>query len=177
MDKAKVELIARLPLPTSVQGIRNFLGHAGFYSRFIKDFSKVSQPLCKLLMKDAVFNFNDECMKSFYLLKEKLTTAPVIVSPNWNLPFEIMTDASDYTVGAALGQRLEKRLHVVYYASKTLTNAQINYTTTEKELLTIVFALENFSPYLLGCRVVVYTDHGALRYLLTKASAKPRLIR
>lgn len=88
-----------------------------------------------------------------------------------------MSDASDYALGVVLGQRVEKRLHVIYYASRTLNDAQLNYTTTEKDLLAIVFVLEKFRPYLIGCKVIVYTDHVALRYLLTKASAKPRLIR
>ena len=98
-------------------------------------------------------------------------------SPDWTLPFELMCDASDYAVGAVLGQRVEKRPHVIYYASKTLTDAQLNYTTTEKELLAVVFALDKFRSYLLGSKVVVYTDHSALRHLLSKKDTKPRLIR
>ncbi|GMJ16155.1 hypothetical protein HRI_005284700 [Hibiscus trionum] len=88
-----------------------------------------------------------------------------------------MCDASDYAVGAALGQRKEKLFHVIYYASKTLNDAQINYTTTEKELLVVVFAFDKFRSYILGTKVVVHTDHSALKYLFTKKDAKPRLIR
>jgi hypothetical protein len=98
-------------------------------------------------------------------------------APDWSLPFEIMCDASDYAVGAVLGQRKEKKPHVIYYASRTLNSAQMNYTTTEKELLTVVFALDKFRSYLMGTSIVVFTDHAALRYLLSKKDAKARLIR
>ncbi|GKB32064.1 DNA-directed DNA polymerase [Tanacetum coccineum] len=103
VDKAKIDVISKLPPPTNVKGIRSFLGHAGFYRRFIKDFSKITRPLTKLLEKDTPFEFNDECHKAFNSLKEKLTCTLVIVSPNWNLPFELMCDASDFAVGAVLG--------------------------------------------------------------------------
>ena len=96
---------------------------------------------------------------------------------DWTVPFEIMTDASDYALGAVLEQKKDKRLHVIYYASRTLNDAQMNYTTTEKELLAIVFALDKFRPYLLGYKVIVHSDHATLKYLLNKANAKPRLIR
>ncbi|KAM2989178.1 hypothetical protein FF2_003185 [Malus domestica] len=111
---------------------------------FIKDFSKVSQPLCRLLQKDVAFDFNKECTTSFKQLKELLTTAPIIVPPDWSLPFELMCDASDYALGAILGQRKDKRPHVIYYASRSLNDAQLNYSTTKKELLAVVFALDKF---------------------------------
>ncbi|GJS57235.1 reverse transcriptase domain-containing protein [Tanacetum coccineum] len=107
VDKAKINVISKLPPPTNIKGVRSFLGHDGFYRRFIKDFSKIARPITKLLEKDTLFEFNDECQKAFELLKEKLTCAPVIVSPNWNLPFELMCDASDFAVGAVLGQKDE----------------------------------------------------------------------
>ncbi|XP_062088504.1 uncharacterized protein LOC133795068 [Humulus lupulus] len=177
VDKAKIDLIRSLPSPTSVKEVRSFLGHAGFYRRFIKDFSRISTPLCNLLQKDVKFEFNDKCFMAFNLLKESLTTAPIIQPPNWELPFELMCDASDYAVGAVLGQRVDKLPHVIYYASRTLNDAQLNYSTTEKELLAVIFALEKFRSYLIGTKVIVYTDHAALRYLLAKKEAKPRLIR
>ncbi|GJV14535.1 reverse transcriptase domain-containing protein [Tanacetum coccineum] len=105
VDKAKIDVISKLPPPTNIKGVRSFLGHAGFYRRFIKDFSKIARPITKLLEKDTPFEFDDECQKAFESLKEKLTCAPVIVSPNWNLPFELMCDASDFAVGAVLGQK------------------------------------------------------------------------
>ncbi|RVW70362.1 Retrovirus-related Pol polyprotein from transposon 17.6 [Vitis vinifera] len=105
VDKAKVELIAKLPSPTTVKGVRQFLGHAGFYRRFIQDFSKLSRPLCELLAKDAKFVWDERCQKSFDQLKQFLTTAPIVRAPNWQLPFEVMCDASDFAIGAVLGQR------------------------------------------------------------------------
>ena len=114
---------------------------------------------------------------AFKTLKQALIEAPILQSPNWDLPFEIMCDASDYAVGAVLGQRLDKKPTAICYASKTLIEAQINYTTTEKELLAVVYALEKFRPYILGSKIIIYTDHAALKYLLSKKEAKPRLIR
>ena len=177
VDKAKVETIVKLAPPTSVRQVRSFLGHAGFYRRFIKDFSQISRPLCNLLSKDQSFVFDDACLKAFLALKEALTTAPILRSPEWSVPFEIMCDASDYAVGAILGQKIEKRSHVIHYASRTLSDTQMHYTTTEKELLAVVFALEKFRSYLLGSKVIIYSDHAALRYLMSKKDAKPRLIR
>ena len=108
VDKAKIEVIERLPSPTSVKGIRSFLGHAGFYRRFIKDFSKIAKPLTNFLSKEVPFQFNDDCLNAFLRLKEALITAPVLQPSNWSLPFKITCDASDYAVGAVLGQRKEK---------------------------------------------------------------------
>ena len=120
--------------------VRSFLGHARFYRRFIKDFSKVAQPLCRLLQKEVSFEFNEACENAFNHLKDLLTTAPIITPPDWSIPFELMCDASDYALGAVLGQRKNKQPHVIYYASRTLNDAQLNYSTTEKELLAVVFA-------------------------------------
>ena len=106
------------------KGIRSFLGHAGFYRRFIKDFSKISRPLTNLLQKDILFVFDDDCVEEFEVLKKALITAPIVQPPDWKLPFEIMCDASDYAVGAVLGKRVDKKLNVIHYASKTLDNAQ-----------------------------------------------------
>ena len=132
VDQAKIETIEKLPPPSSVKGIRSFLGHAGFYRRFIKDFSKITKPLCMLLEKNTSFVFNEECLSAFQTLKKALTSAPVIIAPDWNLPFEIMCDASDYAVGAVLGQRRNKGFHAIYYASRTLSNAQLNYVTKKE---------------------------------------------
>ena len=111
------------------------------------------------------------------MLKQALIEASILQSPNWDLPIEIMCDALDYAVGAVLGQRLDKKPTTICYASKTLIKAQINYTTTEKELLAVVYALEKFQPYILGSKIIIYTDHAALKYLLSKKEAKQRLIR
>ncbi|GKC76043.1 reverse transcriptase domain-containing protein [Tanacetum coccineum] len=123
VDKAKNQSNIQTSTPTNIKGIRSFLGYAGFYRRFIKDFSKIARPLTKLIEKDTPFEFNDECHNAFKLLKEKLKCAPVIVSPNWNLSFELMCDASDFAVGAILGQKDGKNFHPIYFASKTLNAA------------------------------------------------------
>ncbi|KAK1694204.1 hypothetical protein QYE76_010901 [Lolium multiflorum] len=123
VDRAKVEAIEKMPYPRDVKGIRSILGHAGFYRRFIKDFSKISKPLTNLLQKDVPFVFDDDCKEAFETLKKALTTAPIVEPPDWNLPFEIMCDASDFAV------------------------------------------------------VTIHTDHAAIRYLMEKKDAKPRLIR
>ena len=116
-------------------------------------------------------------MHAFSVLKDKLISAPIVVAPNWSFPFELMCDASDFAIRAVLGQKREKIFLVIYYASRTLNDAQLNYATTEKELLAIVFAFDKFRPYLIGNKVVVHTDHSAIKYLMTKKDAKPRLIR
>ncbi|GKA23353.1 reverse transcriptase domain-containing protein [Tanacetum coccineum] len=135
VDRAKVDVIAKLHHPTSVKGIR-----------------------------------------TFNIVKKKLTEAPILVAPDWDLPFEIMCDASDYAVGAVLGQRKTKHFQPIHDASKTMTNAQAHYMTTEKELLAMVYAFEKFRPYLVLSNTIVYTDHSALKYLLAKQDAKPRLL-
>ena len=104
VDKAKIDVIEKLPPPINVKGVRSFLGHAGFYRRFIKDFSKVAKPLSNLLNKDVAFVFNEECVEAFNDLKTRLVSAPVITAPDWGQEFELMCDASDYAVGAVLGQ-------------------------------------------------------------------------
>ncbi|KAK8669873.1 hypothetical protein V6N13_104641 [Hibiscus sabdariffa] len=149
VDKAKVEVIEKLLPPATVKGIRSFLGHAGFYRRFIKDFSKISKPLCCLLQQNQPFVFDEDCQSAFKELKKRLVLVPIVIPPDWTSPFELMCDASDYAVGAALGQRRGKLFHVIYYASRTLNDAQINYATTEKELLAVVFAFDKFRSYLI----------------------------
>ncbi|GJV66280.1 reverse transcriptase domain-containing protein [Tanacetum coccineum] len=140
VDKAKVDVISKLPHPTTVKGIRN-------------------------------------CILAFQILKKKLTEAPILIAPNWDQPFEIMCDASDYAIGAVLGQRIEKHFRPIHYASKTMTEAETNYTTTEKEMLAVVYAFEKFRSYLIMNKSVVYTDHSALKYLFNKKDAKARLLR
>ncbi|GJR02675.1 reverse transcriptase domain-containing protein [Tanacetum coccineum] len=148
VDRAKVDVIAKLPHPTSVKGVRSFLGHAGFYHRFIQDFSKIARPMTHLLEKETPFIFSNECIEAFNILKKKLTEAQILVAPDWDLPFEIMCDARDYAVGAVLGKRKTKHFQPIHYASNTMTDAQ----------------------------TIVYTDHSALKYLLAKQDAKPRLL-
>ncbi|XP_075083887.1 uncharacterized protein LOC142167806 [Nicotiana tabacum] len=156
VDKAKIDLIAGLTPPITVKGIRSFLGNSSFYRR-----------------------------KAFEILKEHLTNVPIVVSPDWSEPFEIMCDASDIAVGAILGQKRDKIFRPIYYASRTLNEAQKNYATTEKELLAVVFVFVKFHSYLIGTnvtvftgtKVTVFTDHTILKYLLAKKDARPSLLR
>ncbi|GJR44822.1 reverse transcriptase domain-containing protein [Tanacetum coccineum] len=150
VDKAKIDVISKLPHPTTVKGIQK---------------------------KNTPFIFSEDCILAFQTLKKKLTEAPILIAPNWDQPFEIMCDASDYAIGAVLGQRIEKHFRPIHYASKTMTEAESNYTTTEKEMLAVVYAFEKFRSYLIMNKSVVYTDHSALKYLFNKKDAKARLLR
>ena len=108
MDQAKVSIIKTLLSPTIVKGIRSFLGHAGFYRRFIIDFSKIARPLCRLPEKDAKFDFDESCQYSFEEIKSRLVEAPIMAKPDWNKELEIMYEASDYAMGDVLGQKADK---------------------------------------------------------------------
>nr|GFC73037.1 retrovirus-related Pol polyprotein from transposon 17.6 [Tanacetum cinerariifolium] len=127
--------------------------------------------------KNSPFIFSNECIQAFRTLKDKLTEASILIAPNWDQPFELMCDASDFAVGAVLGQRIEKHFRPVHYASKTINQAETNYTTTEKEMLAVVYAFEKFRSYLIMNKSIVYTDHSALKYLFAKKDAKARLLR
>ena len=123
VDKEKIDLISKLPSPTNVKTVRQFLGHVGFYRRFIMDFSKFVKPLYKLLEKDAKFIWDADWQTSFEDLKAYLTTALIVRASNWQLPFEVMCEASDLAIGAVLGQREGGNPYVVYYVIKTLNEA------------------------------------------------------
>ncbi|GJR42572.1 reverse transcriptase domain-containing protein [Tanacetum coccineum] len=177
VDRAKIDVIAKLPHPTTVKGVRSFLGHAGFYRRFIQNFSKIARPMTHLLEKETPFYFSKECIEAFNTLKKNLTEAPILIAPDWNEPFELMCDASDFALGAVLGQRHEKHFRPIHYASKTMNEAESRYTTTEKEMLAVVYAFEKFRSYLVMNKCTVYTDHSALKYLFAKKDSKARLLR
>ncbi|RDX95543.1 Retrovirus-related Pol polyprotein, partial [Mucuna pruriens] len=172
VDKAKIDIITSLPNPTFVQEVRSFLGHEGFYRRFIKNFNKLALPLSTLLQKDVGFNFDQPCIEAFEELKNRLPSAPILQAPDWDLPFELMCDASNSALGAVLSQRVGAD-QPVHNHGPGLAKLQ----TTKKELLAIVFALDKFRSYLLGSKIIMFSDHAALRYLLTKPDTKPRLIR
>nr|GEZ66810.1 reverse transcriptase domain-containing protein [Tanacetum cinerariifolium] len=154
VDKAKIKVISKLSHPTTVKGIQSFLGHAGFYRRFIKDFSKISRPMTHLPEKTPPFIFSNDCIQEFRTLKEKLTKASILIASNWDQPFELMCDASDYAVGAFLGQIIEKHFRPIHYASKTMTQAESNYTATKKEMLAVVYAFEKFRSYLIMNKII-----------------------
>ena len=176
VDQAKVSIIKTLLPPTTVKGIRSFLGHAGFYRRFIRDFSKIVRPLCRLLEKDAKFNFDESYQYSFGEIKSRLVEDPIMAKPDWNKEFEIICNASDYAMGAVLGKKNDKVFRAINYSRKTFNEARENYSTTEKEMLAMVFVCEKFRPYILGSYVIIHIDHAAIKYLMAKKEAKPRLI-
>lgn len=144
VDRSKVEVIEKLPSPRDEKGVWSFLGHTSFYRRFIKDFSKIAKSLTNLLCHDAKFLFNKSCLDAFLTLKNALISSPIMQPPDWELPFELICDASDFAVGAVLGQRVDKKLHVIYCASKVLNHAQSNCSTTEKVMLATVYACDKF---------------------------------
>nr|GEY90993.1 reverse transcriptase domain-containing protein [Tanacetum cinerariifolium] len=157
VEKAKVDVISKLPRPITVKGIRSFLGHAGFYRRFIKDFSKIVRPVTRLLEKDTPFIFSPECVDAFQTLKRKLTEAHILIAPDRDIPFEVTCDASDFAIGAVLGQRQDKHFRPIHYARNTMTEAESNYTTTEKEMLAVVYAFEKFRSYLILNKSIEFT--------------------
>jgi hypothetical protein len=163
VDRARIVIIEQLPPLANVKGIRSFLGHAGFYRRFIKNFSEIARFLTKLLAKDVSFVFDEECLIAFHTLEKALISALIIQPSDRSLPFEIMCDAIHYAYGEVLGQTKDKKHHAIAYASKTHNGAQLNYATTKKELLAVVFAINKFRSYLVGAKVVVFTDHATLK--------------
>jgi RNase H-like domain found in reverse transcriptase len=128
-------------------------------------------------MKDLEFDFSEECAKAFNELKRALISAPILQPPDCLQLFELMCDVSDFAVGAVLGQKKDKKPIVIYYASKVLDSTHANYTTTEKELLAVVLALNKFRSYLVDSQIIVYIDHAAIKYLLNKKDSKSRFIR
>lgn len=141
----KIKNILSLKLPKTQKQIKSFLGVSGYYRKFIKDYAKISQPLTKYLKKDSSINTLDPSyINAFEQLKQLITTHPILRYPNFDKTFKINTDASNYALGAVLMQDE----HPVFYASRTLNNHEINYSTTEKELLAIVWAVKFFRPYI-----------------------------
>ena len=164
-------MIERRPPPISVKGVRSFLGHAGLYRRLIKDFFQRLHILCaSFIRKSVCFILINPILRRLGELKEKLVSAPIIISPDWSKQFEVMCDASGASLGVVLGQRRDKTPSH-YYTSKALNEAQKNYTVTEQEFLDVVFTFDKFGSYLLGTRVIVHSDHCALRHFMAKKDA------
>ena len=127
--------------------------------------------------KRVKFDFDEACKASFDEIKSRLVTGPIMVTLDWNKEFEIMCDASDFAMGAVLGQKIEKIFKAIYYARKTFNEAQENYSIIEKYMLAMVFACEKFKPCILGSHVIIHTVYAIIRYLMEKKDSKPRLIR
>eukprot|EP00253_Pinus_taeda_P010834 PITA_10834 len=177
VDPSKVSIIKSVPPPQKVRDVRSFLGLAGYYRRFIKDFSKLASPLFGILAKDVEFKCSDDCHKALNELKDKLVSAPILRGPNWALPFHIHTDASNKAVGAALGKVEYQLPYAIYFVSKNVSKAEMNYTVTEKDFLVVVHSLNKLRHYITGYQTFVHTDHAAIRYLMNKLDVNARIIR
>ncbi|CAK1587698.1 unnamed protein product [Parnassius mnemosyne] len=158
----KVKSVSNYPIPKNPKEIKSFLGLVGYYRRFIDNFSKITKPLTSLLKRDVNFNWTQEQTQAFNLLKEKLTSAPLLQYPDFSQPFIVTTDASNYAVGAVLSQGPIGKDKPIAYASRTLNKQEGNYSTTEKELLAILFAVKTFRPYIYGNKFKIVTDHRPL---------------
>ncbi|CAB0040445.1 unnamed protein product [Trichogramma brassicae] len=177
VDSDRVRPIYEYPAPKNVKQVRRLLGMVGWYSRFIKNEAEIKVPLSKLLRKDVAFVWGPEQEKAFDALKRCLSEAPVLVRPDFSREFSIQTDASDYAVGAVLTQEYEDGEHPVYYVSRVLSRAEQRYTTTEKECLAVIWAIEKFRPYVEGSRFKVVTDHRALTWLRNFKDPQGRVAR
>jgi hypothetical protein len=175
VDLKNIYIITQIRIPSSQKEVRNFLGHAGYYKRFIPNFTSLATPLFKLLSKEVEFKWDDECQISFEILKQKLSTTPVLRGPNWSLPFHIYTDASDAAIGVVLGQRENQMPYAIYFVSKNLSPTEANYTVTEKELLVVVHAINKFRHYIIGYQDFVHIDHSAIKFLMNKPVENPRV--
>jgi hypothetical protein len=167
MDPEKVEAVVSIAPPTTVKKLQIFLGLCNYYSKFVEDYAKIAKPLHKLLGKDIEFVWGDECQRAFEMLKQKLSTGPILVMPDFSKPFALHTDASMDRVGGVLTQWVESagREGVVMYVSRACKPAERNYSTTHQELLAIIFALKKFRPYIYGQKFKIYTDHQPLVHI------------
>ncbi|GJS78379.1 retrovirus-related pol polyprotein from transposon TNT 1-94 [Tanacetum coccineum] len=161
VDKVKNRDNLQITIPHERESHPKLSRTCWFYRRFIKDFSQVARPMTQLLVKGAPFNFYEECIQAFDKLKNELTQAPIMIKPEWSLPFEVMCDANDYAVGAVLGQRIDKHFNPIHYASKMINEGQENYTTIEKELLAVIFAFDKFRQYLVLSKTIIRERKGA----------------
>eukprot|EP00742_Colponemidia_sp_Colp-10_P010829 GILJ01011943.1.p1 GENE.GILJ01011943.1~~GILJ01011943.1.p1 ORF type:complete len:1522 (-),score=171.97 GILJ01011943.1:111-4676(-) len=176
-DPDKISAVKLMPPPRDVTGIRRFLGMASYYRRFIRGFSSIAQPLTSLTRKDSLFCWSPECQRSFEDLKEALTTSPILAFPRFDEPFVVFTDASAYGLGGILSQKHEEREVVICYASRTMNKAEGNYSTTERECLAVVWAIQLFRPYLQGNPFTIVTDHNSLQWLMSMKGPTGRLAR
>ena len=178
LDKEKLIKIKERSEPVNVKDLQTFLGICNFYRRFIKNFADITKPLTDLLKKDKEFEWNDTCKKSFEELKKLLCSHPILRLPDLSRAFILYTDASQYALGAILGQKDDEgNEYVVAYASRNLKNAELNYTVTEKECLAVIFGLQQFRTYLYGTKFIIFTDHIALNWLMTIKDPVGRLCR
>ena len=164
-DPKKLAAISATPPPTTVTQVRSFLGLAGYYRRFIKNFSSIATPLHNLTHHGVPWKWTEECNTAFNTLKDKLTSAPIVAFPDFSIPFRLYTDASDLGLGAVLAQVQDNRERIIACASRTLRDSEKNYSVTKKECLAIIWAIGQFRSYLIGKEFLIYTDHYSLQWL------------
>lgn len=176
-DPRKIKAVKSFPKPRNIKEIRQFLGFVGYYRRFIPQFSKLAKPLSDLLKKETPFKWNDSQEKAFDTLRDLLCEEPILQYPDFTRTFNVTTDASSYAVGAVLSQgEIGKDLPIAY-CSRLLNNAERNYSTVERELLAIVYAVHYFRPYLYGREFILVTDHKPLVWLHSVKDPTSRLVK
>jgi hypothetical protein len=169
VDPSKIPIIVDLPPPITVKQLRTVLGHTCYYKKFIKGYAQITTPMEKPLKKDCQFSWTEECQQSLDTLKEKMVTTPILFFPDWTQEFHVHVDASSIALGVVLAQLGEGDIdHPLAFASRKLSTTEINYTTTEREGLAMVYALQKFRHYLLGGHFKMFIDHSALKYLVNK---------
>lgn len=176
-DVGKVKVISELKAPTNIREVRRIIGMAGFYRKFIPNFSEITQPLTALTKKSATFSWDDEKQKAFDTLKEKLTTAPILAYPDPSKPYKLYTDASLHAIGAVLTQVFPEGEKVIEYVSRQLTDGQRKWPTIERECYAIISSIGKLRHYLVGSKFTIYTDHLPLRSLFTADMRNPRIQR
>ena len=175
VDERKIQSIKEFPIPKNLRELRGFLGLASYYRKFIEKFSHVAKPLNILLKKDVKYNWNEKCQKAFEELKRRLINAPILRYPDFKKPFYIITDASGIGLGAILSQKDEYgREYVIEYASRSLNNAESNYSAQELECLAVYWAVEHFYPYIGYNKFYLVTDNAALKWLHTSGLKQRR---
>lgn len=180
-DPTLTRAVNDFPQPKTIKDVQSFLGLTGYYRRFIKNYSKIAEPLIKQLRqleeRNYHLNWTQECTTAFETLKNKLTNAPIMSTPNFNEPFILELDACEYGLGAVLAQEYNKKKYVIAYASRTLSSSERNYGATEREALAIVWATQHFRPYLEGTKVLIRSDCKALQWLKNAKDISGRLAR
>ncbi|KAL7290673.1 hypothetical protein TKK_0015430 [Trichogramma kaykai] len=176
-DPDKTKAVLDCKPPKNIKQLKGFLGMIGWYARFLKNLAEIRQPLTELTRKNVAWHWREEQQNAFEKLKKMLTEAPVLARPNHDLPFTLQTDASNFAIGAVLSQNIDGEEHPIAYASRTLTKAERNYTTTEKECLAVIWAVDKYRGYILGTKFTVITDHSSLRWLHNLKDPTGRLAR
>ncbi len=175
--QSKIDVVKNFPQPTTAEKVRSFLGLTGYYRKFIKNYADIAQPLSSLLKKNTTFSWGAAQIKAFETLKERLTSSPVLIFPDYKQEFILCTDASDIGLGGILMQERNGNPHPIAYASRLCTSAEKNYSITERETLAVIYCLEHFRDIILGYKIRVWTDHTAIQNLFKHKNLRGRIAR